>query len=315
MQGQNWKRVEELFEAAVAEPTESREQFLEIACPDDPELRAQVLSLLKSDDTADSFLEESPLGSARQRAQLERGHKLGHFDIVELIGRGGMGDVYRARDTRLKREVAIKVLPPEFARDPAGILRFEREARAASALNHPNIVCVYEIGHEGRQYWIVSELVHGQPLHEIMKRGALPVRRAIEITVQIADGLAAAHAAGIVHRDLNPRNVMVNSEGRVKILAFGLAKRGGGVSDTSASVTEGGLTRPGLTMGTPGYLAPEQITGKAADHRSDIFALGVILHEMLSGTPAFCGDSTIKVLNANLKSDPSPLPSSVPTAL
>jgi hypothetical protein len=314
MQRETWKRVEELFEAAAAEPPESREQFLETACPDDPELRAEVLSLLKSGDTADAFLEESPLKSARTRPQFERGHKLGHFEILELMGRGGMGDVYRARDPRLKRDVAIKVLPAEFARDPARILRFEREARAASALNHPNILCIYEIGNEGQQYWIVAELVHGQSLREIMKRGALPVRRAIEIAGQIAAGLAAAHAARIVHRDVNPGNVMVSSEGRVKILDFGLAKRSRAVSDMGGSVTEG-LTTPGLIMGTPGYMAPEQITGNAADYRSDVFALGVILCEMLSGTRTFRGASTIEVLNANLKADPSLLPSSVPPAL
>lgn len=314
MQAETWKRVEELFEAAVAEPPESREQFLQIACPDDAELRAEVLTLLNSGDSAGTFLEDSPLGSARKRPPLARGHKLGHFDVLELIGRGGMGDVYRARDTRLKREVAIKVLPAEFARDPVGILRFEREARSASALNHRNILCIYEIGHEGQQYWIVSELVQGQLLREIMKGRALPARRAVEIGVQIAEGLAAAHAAGIVHRDLNPGNVMVTSEGRVKILDFGLAKRVRAASDTGTSTAEL-LTTPGLIMGTPGYMAPEQITGNAADHRSDIFALGVILHEMFSGTRAFRGDSMIEVLNANLKSDPAPLPSSVPSAL
>jgi serine/threonine protein kinase len=271
VRGETWKRVEELFEAVVAEPWERRELFLEKACPDDPELRAEVLSLLKSADTADSFLEEPRLASARKRPQLERGHKLGHFDIVELIGRGGMGDVYRGHDTHLQRDVAIKILPAEFARDPAGVLRFEREARAASALNHPNIFSIYEIGHEGQQYWIVCELVHGQSLREIMKRGALLVRRAIEIAVQIAEGLAAAHAAGIVHRDLNPGNVMVSSEGRVKILDFGLAKRGRAVSDLGESVIEG-LTTPGLIMGTPGTWLPSRLpekrptTGQMSSH-------------------------------------------------
>ena len=314
MQGETWKRVEELFEAAVAEPPESRAQFLERACPDDAALRAEVLSLLDSGDTADLFLEDSPVASARKRPSLERGHKLGHFEMIELIGRGGMGDVYRARDTRLKRDVAIKLLPVAFARDAAAVMRFEREARAAGALNHPHLVSIYEVGHEGQQYWIVSELVHGQSLRDIMKRGTLPVRRALEIALQIADGLAAAHAAGLVHRDLHPGNVMVSSEGRVKILDFGLAKRHRAASDQGGSVTEG-LTIPGLVMGTPGYMAPEQIVGKGADYRSDIFALGVILYEMLAGTRAFRGDSTIEILNANLKSDPSPLPSSVPSAL
>lgn len=283
---ETWKLVEELFEAALAKPPESREQFLETACPDDPDVRAEVLSLLKSGDSAESFLEDSPIQVGRTRRQLKRGQKLGHFEIVEIIGQGGMGDVYRARDTRLKREVAIKVLRPEFAHDPSDILRFEREAHAASALNHPNIVCIYEIGHDAEQYWIVSELVPGQSLREILKGEALTVRRTVEIAVQIANGLAAAHAAGIVHRDLNPRNIMATPEGRIKILDFGLAQSGRSMAETSVTAR---LTTPGLIMGTPGHMAPEQIAHKPVDQRSDVFALGIVLHEMLSGTSAFGG--------------------------
>jgi len=277
-----------------------------------PNLRREVLSLLNSADTANSFLEDPPVRSAKQRPKLQRGYKLDHFEILELIGRGGMGDVYRGLDLRLKRDVALKVLPADFACDPASVLRFEREARAASALNHPNVVQVYQVGHNDGIYWIVSELVRGHPLRHLIERGALPVRRAIEIAIQIADGLAAAHAAGIVHRDLNPGNVMLTPEGRAKILDFGLAKSGHAISGASGTVTAG-LTTPGLIMGTPGYIAPEQISGKPADPRSDIFGLGVILYEMLSGKRAFNGDSTVELINANLKNDPVELPSSVPS--
>ncbi len=233
---------------------------------------------------------------------------------VLRLGRGGMGDVYRARDLRLKRDVAIKVLPSNFARDPAYVMRFEREARAASALSHPNVVHVYDVGHNDGIDWIASELVYGQTLRQVIEQGPLPARRAIEIAVQIADGLAAAHAAGIVHRDLSPGNVMLTPEGRAKILDFGLAKRGHALADANESLGNG-LTSPGLIMGSPGYMAPEQILGKQADARSDIFGLGVILYELLSGTPAFSGDSAVEVFNANLKNEVAELPPSVPPPL
>jgi len=310
----NWKRIEELFEAALPHPPEQRAQFLEEACPDDAEVRREVLSLLSSADKTEGFLEVSPVRPAEQRPTLQRGYKLDHFEILELFGRGGMGEVYRARDSRLKREIALKVLPADFACDPTSVVRFEREARAASALSHPNIVQVYEIGHNDGIYWIASELVPGHPVRHLIEHGAVPARRAIEIAIQIADGLAAAHAAGIVHRDLNPGNVMLTPEGWVKILDFGLAKRGRISASASESVTAE-LTIPGLIMGTPGYMAPEQISGKLADPRSDVFALGVMLYELLAGRRAFPGDSVISIIGANLKEDPAELPASVPLAL
>ncbi|MFL6463173.1 MAG: serine/threonine-protein kinase, partial [Bryobacteraceae bacterium] len=308
-----WKRIDELFDAALPQRPERRAQFLEEVCPDDAELRREVLSLLNSADTANSFLEDPPVRSAEQRPCLQRGYKLDHFEVLDLIGRGGMGDVYQARDLRLKRDVALKVLPADFARNPASVMRFEREARAASALSHENIVQVYQVGHNDGIYWIASELVRGQSLRHLIERGAVPVRRAIEIGIQISDGLEAAHAAGVVHRDLNPGNVMLTPEGRAKILDFGLAKSGDVNCDRNGTPGAQGLTTPGLILGTPGYMAPEQIAGKPADARSDIFGLGVILYEMLSGKPAFNGDSTVELINANLKHDPAELPSSVPS--
>lgn len=233
---------------------------MEEACPDDEELRREVLSLLNSAERANTFLEESPVSSAEQRPKLPRGYKLDHFEVIELLGQGGMGVIYRARDSRLRRDVALKVLPPDFARDPANVARFEREARAASALNHPNIVQVYEIGHNDGIYWMAAELVPGRPLRRQIERGAVPVHRAIEIAIQLADGLAAAHAAGIIHRDLNPGNVMLTPESRVKILDFGLAKHSRAAAGASGTVAAG-LTTPGLIMGTPGYMAPSKFPG------------------------------------------------------
>ena len=228
-----------------------------------------------------------------------------------MLGRGGMGEVYRARDTRLRREVAIKVLPAALARYPDRIARFEREARAASALNHPNIVGVYDIGHDNGTHWIATELVTGESLASILERGPLAPRKAIEIATQIADGLAAAHTAGIVHRDLKPGNVMIARDGRVKILDFGLAKQRHGAADSTTL----DLTQEGTVMGTAGYMSPEQVRGQDVDPRSDIFSLGVVLYEMAGGKRAFEGGSSEETMSAILRDDPPELPRPVPPAL
>src|SRR5579864_1794207 len=241
MQADLWKKVEELFQAVQAQPPEKRAEFLEEACPDDRQVCREVQSLLNAAPGAASFLDSSPLSSA-----LTPGARLGHFEILGPLGRGGMGEVYRARDPRLEREVAIKVLPMSFAGDPGRIARFEREARAASALNHPNIVSVYDIGRESSTYWIVSELVDGETLRRTIDSGPLSARKALHIAVQIADGLAAAHAVGIVHRDLKPGNIMLARSGRVKILDFGLAKREPLTADSRTRE----LTNEGTVLGT-----------------------------------------------------------------
>ena len=306
MQADRWKRIQELYEAAMAQQPEKRAEFLEQACPADAGLRGEVQSLLAQQ--ADSFLESGPVSAIKT---LSPGAKQGNFEIVELIGRGGMGEVYRARDSRLKRDVAIKVLPAGLARDPDRIARFEREARAAGGLNHPNIVAVYEIGRDGDTYWIATELVAGEPLAKVIERGPLSAPKAIEIATQIADGLTAAHAAGIVHRDLKPANIMVTRDGRVKILDFGLALR----QRTSQDSTTLELTDEGTVMGTAGYMSPEQVRGEQVDHRSDLFSFGVILYEMLGGKRAFAGASSVEVMHAILKEDPPELPASVPLSL
>ncbi|MGH7681846.1 MAG: protein kinase domain-containing protein, partial [Candidatus Eiseniibacteriota bacterium] len=248
---------------------------------------------------------EEPVSWPRLRLPL--GTFLGPYEISGTLGAGGMGEVYRARDPRLHRDVAIKVLPPAFAEDGDRLRRFEQEARAAGALSHPNILAIYDIGtHEGAPY-VVSELLEGETLRHRLGGHAMSPRKAVEIATQMAHGLAAAHQRGIVHRDLKPDNVMVTREGRVKILDFGLAKLtlpvfGGQVVSRAATV--GVDTGPGSVWGTAGYMSPEQVRGKPVDHRSDIFSFGAILYEMLSGRRAFKGDFPADTMSAILREDP-----------
>jgi Tol biopolymer transport system component len=240
---------------------------------------------------------------------LASGKMLGPYKILGSLGAGGMGEVYRARDTRLDRDVAVKVITSALSRDPDRVRRFEQEARAAGVLNHPNVVAVYDLGvHEDSPY-VVMELLEGESLRERLKQGPIPVRKAIDYATQAAQGLAAAHEKGIVHRDLKPENLFLTKDGRVKVLDFGLAKltRPDAVArsgDETASMT---VTEAGTVLGTVGYMAPEQVRGQPADHRSDLFALGAILHEMLSGQRAFQGASSVETLNAILNEEPAPV--------
>ena len=242
---------------------------------------------------------------------LSAGTRLGPYELLSPLGAGGMGEVYRARDTRLEREVAIKVLPAELASDPERLKRFEKEARSASALNHPNIVTIYDIGSEGGVSYIAMERVEGATLRELLAGGSLPVKRLLPVATQIAEGLAKAHEAGIVHRDLKPENVMVTKDGLVKILDFGLAK----LTSTMSGSGEGSQlptmtgTTPGVVVGTVGYMSPEQASGEALDFRSDQFALGSILYEMTTGKRAFQKKKAIDTLAAILNEEPEPIAS------
>ncbi len=241
---------------------------------------------------------------------LPSGSQLGPYTIASPLGAGGMGEVYRARDSRLGRDVAIKVLPSSSSADPDRLQRFEQEARAAAALNHPNILALYDVGRSDAGPYLVTELLEGETLRSMLERGALPTRKAVEQAVQIARGLAAAHDKGIVHRDLKPENVFITSDGHAKILDFGLAKllepppavAAGSMLDTAAPATT-----PGVVLGTVGYMAPEQVRGQAADHRADIFAFGAVLYEMLSGRRAFQRETPAETMTAILKEDPPEL--------
>ena len=250
---------------------------------------------------------------------LPAGARLGHYSIVSPIGAGGMGAVYRAHDPRLGRDVAIKVLPTAFSDDPERLRRFEQEARAAGGLSHPNILVIHDVeisdraargrGADAPVCFVVMELLEGATLRDELDGSPLPVRKAIDYALQISRGLAAAHEKGIVHRDLKPENLFATSDGRIKILDFGIAKlragdgsEAGRLGQTAAATQQ--ATDPGLVIGSVGYMSPEQVRGAAVDHRSDLFSFGVVFYEMLTGRRAFSGESAVETLNAILKDTP-----------
>src|SRR6516164_1379182 len=237
---------------------------------------------------------------------LDPGTKLGPYEIQSLLGEGGMGEVYRARDTRLGRDVALKILPASLTQNPDRLHRFEQEARAVAALNHPNILALFDIRRHDGSPFLVSELLEGESLRDVLEAGALGQRKTIDYGVQIAHGLAAAHEKGIVHRDLKPENIFVTKDGRIKILDFGLAKlaQSPGTGGDEATLTNA-HTAVGVVMGTASYMAPEQVRGESVDVRADIFAFGAVLYEMLSGGRAFRRDTTAETMTAVLKDDPA----------
>src|SRR5580692_687966 len=236
---------------------------------------------------------------------LTSGTKLGPYEIQSLIGAGGMGEVYRAHDSRLDRPVEIKVLPASFSADRDRLQRFAQEARAAAALNHPNILSIFDIGEEARAPYIVSELLEGETLRERLRNGALPVRRLVDYAIQVARGLAAAHEKGIVHRDLKPENLFLTNDGRVKILDFGVAKLQAPADDNRAIESLTTVTKHGSMIGTVAYMSPEQLRGKPVDHRSDIFSFGAILYEIMSGSRAFRGETEVDTMTAVLREEPA----------
>ena len=315
MTPERWQQIRDVLEKALELAPGERSAFLERVCASDRLLRQEVETLLaSSDDLRSGFLQSSTL-----RVTLASGTKLGEYEIKSLLGSGGMGEVYRARDSRLGRDVAIKVLPSFFAADSDRLQRFEQEARAAAALNHPNILAVYQMGTYGDAPYLVSELLEGETLRAQLERGRLPVRAAIDYGEQIARGLTAAHDKGIVHRDLKPENLFVTRDGRLKILDFGLAKvMPPQTSAGTTVVTQGDGTEPGVVMGTVGYMSPEQVRGQTVDHRTDIFSVGAILYEMLAGKWAFKKLSPADTISAILNEDPpdiSKVATNIPPAL
>ena len=290
-----WERAKGLLADAAELPAAERDRFVAEHCPD-LALRRELLELLAS---------PAALSGIVAANALQRGARLGPYVIERLIGSGGMGEVYRARDPRLRRDVAIKVLPVAFSTDVDRLQRFEQEARAAAALNHPNILTVFDIGSEAGAPFIVSELLEGATLRERLA-GPVPARKAVAYAVAIARGLAAAHEKGIIHRDLKPENLFVTTDDHVKILDFGLSKLTSEAPAVSALQTEG-QTAPGTVLGTVGYMSPEQVRGLPADHRADLFALGVVLYELVSGQRAFRRDSAAETMAAIVNEHPPDL--------
>ena len=265
-----------------------------------PKFLAEVREFLGTASRADRV-------SASRTAALFRGSSLGRYRIVSQIGEGGMGEVYRARDEKLERDVAIKVLPQEVANNPTQVARFEREAKAIAAISHPNILAIHDLGHERGIAFAVTELLEGMTLREVLEQKTLTWQQAADYAVQIATGLAAAHEKGIVHRDLKPENLFLTKSGTIKILDFGLAKLEPpqeGIPDSTSSKTKTRLTQPGTIMGTFAYMSPEQLRGENVDHRSDIFSFGTVLYEMVSGRHPFRADAAAETISNIMRSDP-----------
>ena len=320
MTPERYREVEQLFLRALKVPPEQRAVFLEDNCRGDQDLRHDVESLLIHESESHTWPREGATGLAAQATAYEQpqpllGSQVGPYQVVSLLGSGGMGEVYRARDARLRRDVALKVLPVAYSTNQEWLRRFEREARAAGQLNHPNVLTVFDVGVHNHAPYIVAELLEGKELREVLRDGAVPQRRALDLACQIASGLAAAHDKDVVHRDLKPANLFITTDGRVKILDFGLAKLRSQAFGGKADVEDPTelVTMPGTFMGTVGYVSPEQVRGMEADHRSDIFVLGVILYEMFSGTHPFQGATATEVLHGILKAEPVELSERNPT--
>ena len=308
MTPERWRQVEEIFQAALDRDEPARAAYLKAACAGDAGLRRDVESMLGAHHSDNRFLESSALKhAARDLAggtpHLSPGQHLGVYELIEQIGAGGMGEVWRALDPPLRRHVAIKVLSSQYSRDPDRLRRFEQEAQAAGMLNHPNVLAIYAVGKQEHSPYLVTELLEGETLRHRLERGPIPEAEAIEYADQIVQGLAAAHAKGIVHRDLKPENIFITTDGHVKILDFGLAKLA--LSGPEYQVQT--RTASGMALGTPAYMSPEQVHGQAADHRSDIFAVGTVLYEMLSGRRPFVDETSVETMNAILKQDPVPI--------
>ncbi|MEO7660691.1 MAG: serine/threonine-protein kinase, partial [Pyrinomonadaceae bacterium] len=283
-------RIMELVHSCSDMGAEERAEFLAIECADDPEVRREV----------ESLVEESGLKTIVQGVPAHFQKDLpSHYRLIRMIGSGGMGEVFLAEDTRLGRRVAIKFLNDTFKKDPDRMRRFDLEARSTSALNHPNILTIYDIGGADGVKYIVSEYVDGETLWTRLGSGRLSVRVCLEIAIQIASALKAAHEAGVVHRDLKPDNIMLRSDGSVKVVDFGLAKASGhAMSGGEANTLEAVTTSPGIILGTPRYMSPEQTRGISLDGRSDIFSLGIIVFEMLTGSSPFGVGSTVDIISA-----------------
>ncbi len=313
MTPERYNQISELFEAALKRSPDERSLWLANACGDDRELCAEVEKLLSHHVEDEDFLARPALQVAAQllkqnQIHLQAGTQLKHYELIAPLGAGGMGEVWLARDTQLERKVALKLLPSQFTQNPERLQRFHREARAASALNHPNIITIYEIGMAERLHFIVTEYIDGVTLRQRIVEGQLSLRETLAIVRQMADALDTAHQANIIHRDIKPENVMIRRDGLVKVLDFGLARINEMHSGENApAIRISSMTNPGVVMGTPRYMSPEQARGLKVDERTDVFSLGVVFYEMLAGSPPFAGATEAEIYAALLEKEPLPL--------
>jgi serine/threonine protein kinase len=318
MKPERWEQIDHLLQSALARMPQERSVFLAQACGDDELLRSEVESLIASHEDANNFLNtpRSQLAAdflVSGQARLTTGQKIGHYKIINSLGSGGMGEVYLAQDTKLDRKVALKILPAELAANQDRMRRFAQEAKAAAALNHPNIAHIYEIGESDGVNFIAMEYIEGDTLRQLLSRRMLELKRVAEFAAQVASGLSVAHKEGIIHRDIKPENLIVTANRQIKILDFGLAKLAekqrvsAGVSElTTAYMPAGGPaeTIPGTVMGTVAYMSPEQARAEKLDHRTDVFSLGIVVYEMLTGRRPFEGKSAIDTLHAIINQEP-----------
>jgi serine/threonine protein kinase len=313
MTPERWQKIEQLYHAALEREESQRTAYLHKVCAGDNALQREVESLLAQEKRGDALLESPAMEVAAKMLGQERGQsmigcQLGSYQVVSLLGAGGMGEVYQAHDTKLARDVAIKVLPEAFAHDADRLSRFQREAKMLAALNHPNVATIHGLEQSGGTSYLVMELVSGETLADRVKRdGPVPIGEALAIVKQIAEALEAAHEKGIIHRDLKPANVKLTPEGKVKVLDFGLAKtfagEGGQDFSNAPTLTTMG-TEDGRILGTPAYMSPEQARGKPLDKRTDIWAFGCLLYELLTGQPAFRGETLSDTLAKVLEREP-----------
>jgi len=306
---QRWKKVKELFHEALRRDLPDRDAFLDESCKDDPHLRIEVESLLISLSEAETFLEEPILlnsSDADVYWQFEKDDVISHYRIVEPIGAGGMAEVYLAEDEKLHRRVALKVLPNEIIPNADRLRRFKREALAVSALNHPNILTIFEFDSVDGTNLLASEYVKGITLRETLRERTIDVSDAIDIATQVLSALQTAHDAGVVHRDIKPENIMIRDDGYVKVLDFGLAKLTGEMRsrENDAAHTQV-FSQPGLIMGTATYMSPEQARSSSIDSRTDIFSFGIVLYEMLTGQTPFSGETTSDIIAEIIQKDPA----------